>query len=655
MSGPWERYGAPPAPADDEDKKGPPGPWQQFSTNPLTMGAQMGQAVAGDPTGAALTALQGAMAGWADEALPLVAGARTRSKPAPALRESLTKGYRDITSDFRNRNPGTAIGLELAGGAVPAIATGGTTAAPQTLGRLVGRTAATGAGLGALGGAGSADDGDRVTGAGLGAAVGGTVGGGFALLSPAMVQMLGRGTQAVRQLGKGMSPERVKTRGQEVLLNALERDKLTPEQVLERQIAAQRVGVEDMTLPALGGSNVQGRYGLVANTPGAGREAIEQTAREQARRQATGLMESVERGAGVARTNTNETALQLIAGRKAAARPAYEAAYRTPDGQPRLVTDPKIAQFLSRKTFQQAAQRGLNLYDITGEAVPPPNSVEFLDLVKRGLGDMVTESRRTGGAASETTRALSRALDDFVGTIDEAVPEYAAARSQFAGDLEMERALEAGRSALSASADDWRQIAAKIPRMTGPERELLAMGLVDDIGLRVEKLAQTTDGRAPDLTRLLSTEQVGQRLKAIFPDEDSYGRFLAALQARQQQVRVNQRALGGSPTAARTNEAQDAGVLGEVVTGAAYQNPIVPMLQAANRAMQRGAAGINEQVGEEVARAMTLSGPELTRYLGSMEATRRRMVEEQLRRYGIYRGVGATLGLGAGGEVQGSQ
>lgn len=624
---------------------------QGFSTNPSVIGARAATAVAGDPMGAARTFMQGATMGWADELMPFARAAYTGVWDP----EGTTNEYRKSLSDFRNRNPAAAPTIEFAGGMIPAALTMGRSA-PSTLSGAVGRSAAAGTGLGAVAGAGQADENDRMIGAGTGALIGGTLSAGLTAAAPTAANLTGRAVVAARNAARGGMPQQqVTNRAQEVLLRALERDQLTPEQVLERQIAAQRAGVPEMTLPALGGSNVQGRYGLIANTPGAGRETVERAARAQARGQAPGIMADVERAAGVARENTNDTAARLIAGRRAAAKPAYEAAYRTPDGQPRLVQDPKIGQFLSRQTFQQAAQRGARLYDITGEPMPPPNSVEFLDLVKRGLGDMIAESRRTGGAASETTRALSRAMDDFVSTVDEAVPEYAAARAQFAGDLEMERALEAGRSVLGASPDDWRQIAARIPKMTGPERELLATGLVDDIGLRLERQAQTTDGRAPDLTKLLSTQQVGERLRTIFPTEQSYDRFLAALQARQQLARVNQRALGGSPTAPRMNEAQDAGVLGEVVTGMTYQNPLVPLLQATNRAVQRGMAGINEQVGEELARAMTMSGPELTRYLGSMEATRRRLVEEELRRLGIYRGVGAAFGLGAASEAQGRQ
>ena len=135
----------------------------------MQRGAQMSPAAQG-----ALTAAQGATFNFADELAGL-----------------MNPQYRDVvrgaTQQFAAERPMTAAGLELAGGLATAPFTG-----PLSLGRgvttmgRVARTAGDIAAQGALSGAGAAEEGERLSGAAMGAGTGLAVGGGANVLGRAV-------------------------------------------------------------------------------------------------------------------------------------------------------------------------------------------------------------------------------------------------------------------------------------------------------------------------------------------------------------------------------------------------------------------------------------------------------------------------------------
>lgn len=147
---------------------------------------QQEQTVGEFAEGAGQSLLQGATLGFSDEVQAVIAAAvaspfvsdKTFSQLMVDARQSL----RQEQDQFREENPATAFGLELAGGAITGGAGLTRSAAKQTLGRTIAKGAATGAGVGGVAGTGFADEDEFLstgtlksagTGATFGAALGG--------------------------------------------------------------------------------------------------------------------------------------------------------------------------------------------------------------------------------------------------------------------------------------------------------------------------------------------------------------------------------------------------------------------------------------------------------------------------------------------------
>ena len=91
-------------------------------------------------------------------------------------------------------------------------------------------------------------------------------------------------------------------------------------------------------------------------------------------------------------------------------------------------------------------------------------SVRTLDLVKRGMNDVISSQYRNGNAALAT--ANKTALQNRLARVDQVAPDYAAARDQFAGHSELMDAATAGRAALGpsvAAADVTHQLSGLSP------------------------------------------------------------------------------------------------------------------------------------------------------------------------------------------------
>lgn len=109
--------------------------------------------------------------------------------PAEVYRQALGEN-RGILSRSANENPGTAITSELAGALAPSLVPGAALARGGQALTGAGRVALM-TGMGAAGGAGAATEGQRLGGAGIGAAIGGALGGGG--------EALGAGARALAQ------------------------------------------------------------------------------------------------------------------------------------------------------------------------------------------------------------------------------------------------------------------------------------------------------------------------------------------------------------------------------------------------------------------------------------------------------------------------
>jgi hypothetical protein len=505
----------------------------------MQRGAQMSPVAQG-----ALTAAQGATFNFADEMAGLV---------NPQYRDVV----RGATQQFAAERPMTAAGLELAGGLATAPFTG-----PLSLGRgvttmgRVARTAGDIAAQGALSGAGAADEGDRLSGAAMGAGTGLAVGGGANVLGRAV-----RGAAitpiASRMPGvMGMAPEAVGGYNvrpdypRERLAELLERDAqarimtgVEPGQEAVMTAARLRKLGKEAPIAAAGG-NTLAEIDMLANLPGtAGRQLTMQQRRVAAGRGGA-ITETAERATGVTRSAEDE--LTNLAKRQAdAAGPLYsklrDVTFPVDEELQSILGRARLDLGAAQRTATRRGEPTAQLRSLKqGDQLP----FAAADQLKRSLWDKAQAARRKG--ANNEAADLDRLRLDLVKKLDSLSPDYAKARETYAGFAELETAVELGRGALSESSEALSKLTKDL---TPSELEAFRVGAVDALrGVAGSQAGQTR------LLNMYKEPELQGKLRAIFGND--FRQFQRMILS-QEELKKLERVGGGSQTFKRLAQAQD--------------------------------------------------------------------------------------------------
>jgi len=583
----------------------------------------------------ALTAAQGATFNFADEMAGLI---------NPRYRDVV----RGATQEFAQQNPMSAAGLELAGGLATAPFTG-----PLSLGRGITttgkilRTAGDLAAQGAVSGAGAADEGDRLSGAAEGAAIGTVLGGGANVAGRAIRS--GIITPAMSRLPEGLMGMAPETLGGYNVRPDYARERLA--ELLERDAQARiMTGVEPGQEAVMGarrlrklgpeapiastGSNTLAEIDMLANLPGAAGRKLEMQQRRVAEKRGGAITETAERVTGVVQSADDE--LVNLAKRQAdAAGPLYD--------KLRTVTfpiDEELQNILGRARLDLgAAQRTATRRGETQVALRQLKQGDQLpfaaaDQLKRSLWDKAKTARRKG--ANNEAADLDQLRLDLVKKLDSLSPDYAKARETFAGFGELETAVELGQSALSETAESLSKLTKE---MTPSELEAFRVGAVDSL----RQVAGSQAGQTRLLNMYKEPELKG-KLRAIFGNDfREFQRMILA----QEQLKKLERIGGdrGSGTFKRFAQAQDQKDTFDFVQASqAATNPVGTLQMLQQKATQYG---MPEQQRNKLARLLMLRDQPAQDELRNMqEYMRRRAMGQALGRQTSGR-VGA---FGAGQE-----
>lgn len=355
--------------------------------------------------------------------------------------------------DDANRDEFGAVyeGLTKNGGAVAgALATPlarGVAAAPTMVGRL-GRMMGVGAGVGAV--EGSSAEGplsERLKQAGVGAGIG-------AVAAPAAAAIpgaVGMGVQAVRRgIQNGRLARQLGTSREAAGFlrnNARSVD------------AADIIGDDAMLGDASGFRGILDTA-VQSGSPAAAtaRDAIGARVEASARR-LTGVADDIGGPAQSMRARQADIARSTAAGRRAAYDKAYDSPIDYASDAGRRVEDllnsgripdeainranrlMRAEGFGSRQIKASIADDG----SISFESMPDVRQVDF---IKRAIDDMAGDPNVSGGLRGAESRAYRGLSRDLRETVDEAVPEYAAARAAGQDSIARQEAVEIGRDAL---------------------------------------------------------------------------------------------------------------------------------------------------------------------------------------------------------------
>lgn len=514
---------------------------------------------------------QGLAMGWGDEA-----EAWLRSKLGDEEYERALTKIRAEYGTFAKESPGLQITGELVGGAAPAVASmllpGGQPAAAATTARLAGplsrlyglakpvaertmsqnlaRLGTVGAVQGAVTGAGSAQ-GDRTSGA--------ITGGGFGLTTGLAIPLAG---SALRTLGSrvrdlaGVSPERAKEWALQKLGIAL--DEESPATIAGRVRQDIQLGVPPAVANVTPGT-IQLAESVIQRGGKPARELEEVIARQQAGSRER-VAKQVRRGLQARDFYAEEG--KLVSDLRANADTLYDNAYAVGD-----ISDPVIDRVLREPEFQRFFTKAQGILDKkrlaaeldpqgdpsrftlkpiydpqTGQMVSTPD-VRTLDYIKQGIDAEIDELFRAGKSAE--ARALKDLRNQYVNRLDELVPEYKVARSEYKGDIEILDALRLGRDEFNKM--DPEQVQAFMAAASKGEKDAFRTGVARNLFDQIMDPNTNIDAAR----KLIGSPSTRKAIEATIETPAQRDFFMAALERETELFKAAQKMLAGSPTEKR--------------------------------------------------------------------------------------------------------
>lgn len=478
--------------------------------------------------GAFDSGLQGATFGFSDELGALKDAALGQGGYSANLRDRAL-----ARAQYERDNPGTALSAEIGGAAatslVPGLGAYRAATAPAIAARLgpnaaryLGATAA-GTTSGAITGAGTAPEGERLGGAARGAVTGAIA----APVATAGFQLLGKaggaardftaGIPVVQRAGQaaavvtGQTPNFAR-RADEKLLQAFGRDNLTPDEIA---LAVRATRGKPETIIERAGPNTLGLADVATKLPGTARTQAGQLIEDRIGGQGERLTADLSQAFRV-QGDPFEVSRALDTARRTAATPLYERAY----AEGATIADPRVAEYLKLPAFQRAYGVARRLAEYDGVKLPadPRKMQQFdlrtLDYVKRGLDDVLytTKMPAPGGTGLTERNKILDAQKGFLRVLDDIVPSYGAARAAWAGPTAMREALETGQKVPSMSLAEVRQ---SLGNLTPAEMEQFKVGALAAIR---QRMSQAADGR--DLVKVVyGSPEKREILKALVGEE----------------------------------------------------------------------------------------------------------------------------------------
>lgn len=456
--------------------------------------------------------------------------------------------------------------------------------AVQTLSRLPGFAKAmlAGAGYGGAYGLGSAEGGveNRLAGAGTGAALGAATAG---VAYPVMKA----GEAGVRALGRGiqnrMGPT---TAAQRKVLQAIQRDEMTPSRVSTR---LRQLGPQ-ATLADAGGENLTGLARAAASVPGPAKNRAAQTLNTRASGEAGRISQRINQG--LKPTDYFAAEDQFLARLKSNARDLYSEAYSAGKQLESKALSRLLERPVARKAMVEAADlaaiegRRLSQLDpsltaqlkeaaklgLVDPSVVPKGGVgrgmttEAIDDLKRGIDALIDkEKNQLTGSLNKRGALLADFKRQLLREVDSLNPAYAKARAAYAGDAEVLTSLREGRNALKL---DPEEITRAMQGMSEAAKESYRSGAARALKDVIDNTPDTTSAAR----RLFSKDVMRNRLRAIFPDQETFNALARTLNAEQRFQQVRNTVLGNSKTAEKLAEQTDLGFDPGILQGAA-QNP----------------------------------------------------------------------------------
>ena len=582
--------------------------------------------------------LQGATLNFSDELLGTLNSVFGK-KPGVISKAAKEAGYGEISpreagvglerlalEQRASEKPVRSIGEQIVGGAIPAIASKGTTL-PLTLGKA----AIQGLKTGALAGFGAGEGGpeQQLTSA--------TIGGGAGLVAAPALQLGARVVKNVSQpIIKSMFAEPDVAglqAGRNLVKEALKSDVGSVDEAIN--VVLQNSG-KPYTLADIG-PNTRAYLDAASLIPSPAKQTAKKFLEQRDKGLSARLTSDLQSAFGTTASFFDEfNALKTA--RTDLGKKMYANAFKK-----QVPVNRELIDLLGRPSMQQAYTRGIDIAQEKGIKVPnvsvnaqgqlvtadnklvPAVDTEFLHFVKMGLDDLVyTGKTPTSGIGSTQLNSIKDTRAKFLNYIDKNNSSYKSARNYWADDTATMDAMQEGRKFLKANPD---QLKADIKNMSTSEKEAFRLGAMSDLIERVG--GQSTDTVVPmtaNVARnILKDPKRVALIKATFPDNElgknKFNQFIKNFQTEMEMKATSGQVLAGSQTAARQEAAK-------AVRGTIAQE--APNIDAQNlifNALKMDATQMNEQqlksTANEVVKILTETDPARLQTIARELTTRR--------------------------------
>jgi hypothetical protein len=541
------------------------------SVNPLGLGDEVGAAgsTVGQWIGNKINPDKMPFPGWGAAYDANVAN--ERAKIAKFRDENPVAGYGGaiLGSMGAAGNPASSIGPSALGNTVSGIPVIGPKLAgflnaptAATVGGRMAQTGKTGAGIGGVYGFNEGEGGisDRAGSAVGGALMGGAIGAGA-------VPVIEGGVGAAQKLYSALAEKfgSSEAPGVRKIMEAMRRDRITPEEA-----AAKLRDNPNAALMDAAGENTTALAAAAGTVPGPSKQVAQKFIEDRMGGRGQRMVGAVDKNLAPS-GELYSTIEELSAQRAKDAAPLYEAAYSSGP-----VHSDRIAGMLKDPIMQNGLKQGLEIqrlnalaegkafnpvdYAITGfnEAGDPiiggvPN-MKTLDAVKKGL-DNIIDGYRDGVTGRVNLDQRGAAIDNvrrqFLKEIDAINPDYAAARSAWAGPSADIAAAKLGRSFVNK---DEEVTAKMLASMSDSEKDAFRIGAARALK---DMIASNTNGAAQKFAD--SRGLLWDRMRAIFPDKAEFSAFKQAME-NELKMQQNERFVSsrvGSPTAIKNLAVED--------------------------------------------------------------------------------------------------
>lgn len=404
---------------------------------------------------------------------------------------------------------------------------------------------------------------------------------------------------------------------QGAVLNAIEEGGMTPQSVLAATQAGRQAGVPSMPIDFAGNPAQRLARGVRTVDPKAG-NLMDTRMNTRAEGQMERVGREVERGMGAPPVGPAGVQ-ELAETRRIISDPLFAAARaRGP------ITDPRVLQNLQERVSvyqplheasrqQIARTRGTGvpppLYDDTGRLVRPPTA-DDIQMIKEGAdrrlyNDVRGRSEPSSAMAPGDRRNLQMTMradrpgdePGLLPLVDEALPEYRNARREYAGATAVQNALQDGLEVVGKSADDVRAIVRNFS--SEAERDAFRSGAVYGIRQQLMK-AQDRSEYANVLNSIFGWGKGSKReaLRGLFPDDASFARFQASMEAEIAAVKSRRFLQSGSNTADKLMEAADVAGIADDAVNTAAGNWVWPAARRAREFIHGRGAGTRYDIAD---------------------------------------------------------